>query len=157
MSSPSRSKTPAPEDPHGLVRSCRRLYTAIDALDAFASERLGIARNDLRCLNLLENGAVSAKTIAMALDLTTGSVTALLDRLEKKGLITRRPHPEDRRGVLIEATPKVFTELAPIYRHFATGLVALAGSYKASEAKAAARHLADVAAACERATEELKG
>jgi DNA-binding MarR family transcriptional regulator len=43
--------------------------------------------------------------IADRLLVTTASVTSLLDSLEKRGLIRRMPHPEDRRKLLIDITP----------------------------------------------------
>jgi DNA-binding MarR family transcriptional regulator len=42
--------------------------------------------------------------IAGRLLVTTASVTSLLDNLERRGLIRRLPHPEDRRKLLIETT-----------------------------------------------------
>lgn len=36
--------------------------------------------------------------------LTSGSMTSLVDRLEERNLVRRRPHPEDRRGVLLTLT-----------------------------------------------------
>lgn len=45
------------------------------------------------------------KVIADRLLVTTGSMTSLLDNLEKRGLIRRHPHPEDRRKLLIDITP----------------------------------------------------
>ena len=45
------------------------------------------------------------RVIAERLLVTTASVTSLLDNLEKRGLIRRLPHPEDRRKLLIEITP----------------------------------------------------
>jgi DNA-binding MarR family transcriptional regulator len=33
--------------------------------------------------------------------MTSGGMTAALDRLERKGLLARRPNPEDRRGSLV--------------------------------------------------------
>jgi DNA-binding MarR family transcriptional regulator len=45
------------------------------------------------------------KSLATKLDLENSSMTGLLDRLEKKNLIERRPDPEDRRGILIFLTP----------------------------------------------------
>lgn len=36
--------------------------------------------------------------------MTSGGMTARLDRLEKRGLIARRPNPEDRRGTLVSLT-----------------------------------------------------
>jgi len=43
--------------------------------------------------------------IAERLLVTTGSMTSLLDNLEKRGLISREPHPGDRRKLLIDITP----------------------------------------------------
>jgi DNA-binding MarR family transcriptional regulator len=37
---------------------------------------------------------------------TSGAMTARLDRLERAGLIARAPHPEDRRGILVQLTEK---------------------------------------------------
>lgn len=37
--------------------------------------------------------------------LSSGGMTARLDRLERAGLVARRPNPEDRRGVLVGLTP----------------------------------------------------
>ena len=42
--------------------------------------------------------------IAERLTVTTGSMTSLLDNLEKRGLVRRLPHPEDRRAY--EGTPR---------------------------------------------------
>jgi len=54
--------------------------------------------------------------IAERLVVTTGSMTSLLDNLEKRDLVRRLPHPEDRRKVLIEITPDaqvIVDELLP--------------------------------------------
>ena len=49
--------------------------------------------------------ALEPSVIAERLLVTTASMTSLLDNLEKRGLISRRPHPEDRRKLLIDITP----------------------------------------------------
>lgn len=49
------------------------------------------------------------KSLASKLDLENSSMTGLLDRLEKKDLIERRPDPHDRRGILIFLTPAGLT------------------------------------------------
>ncbi len=54
--------------------------------------------------------------IAERLLITTGSVTSLLDNLEKRDLIRRLPHPEDRRKLLVAITPaaqRIVDELLP--------------------------------------------
>ena len=61
-------------------------------------------------------GPLEPSVIAERLLITTGSVTSLLDNLEKRGLIRRLPHPEDRRKLLVEITPAaqaIVDELLP--------------------------------------------
>ena len=43
--------------------------------------------------------------IAQALAITVGGVSQAVDRLEKSGLLSRRPNPEDRRSSIVELTP----------------------------------------------------
>lgn len=132
-----------------VIAACRRLHAAIDALDQRAAETLDITRADLRCLNLLEDGPVSPTRIATTLRLTTGSVTALIDRLEGKGLVDRRRDPADRRGVLVSATPRVFATIGALYAQCTTVLTATIAAYPIREQRAAVRHLHDVAAGWE--------
>jgi DNA-binding MarR family transcriptional regulator len=51
---------------------------------------------------------MSAGDLAEASRLTTGAITAVIDRLERAGLARRVPDPADRRRVLVEATEKAF-------------------------------------------------
>ena len=48
--------------------------------------------------------ALEPGVIAERLLITSGSTTSLLDTLEKSGYVVRRPHPSDRRKVLVEIT-----------------------------------------------------
>jgi DNA-binding MarR family transcriptional regulator len=131
-----------------IVTACRALYAAIDRLDHEAAEAIGVSRSELRCLNLLEHGPCRPRDIAKALDLTTGSVTTMLDRLEQKGLIQRSQRQSDRRSILISATPEVFRQVGPVYRAVAQSLVATVGTYPDEEQTMAIRHLNDVTHAC---------
>ena len=61
----------------------------------------------------LEPGVVAERLI-----ITTGSMTSLLDTLERRGLITRTPHPEDRRKLLVDVTPAavaILNDLLPSF------------------------------------------
>lgn len=145
----------APEDSYGLVRACRRLHAAIDQLDDKTARLLQVSRNDLRCLNLLENGPVTPKSLASSLNLTSGSVTSLLDRLERKNFVRRIAHPQDRRALLVELQPKAFAEIGGIYRIFGEAVAALAEHYASPKAQQAVEHLCDVADVCERVTESI--
>jgi DNA-binding MarR family transcriptional regulator len=65
--------------------------------------RLGLNITDWECLSFLAiRGASSPTELARHTGLTTGSTTAMLDRLEKARFIRRKPNPRDRRGVLVE-------------------------------------------------------
>jgi DNA-binding MarR family transcriptional regulator len=46
-----------------------------------------------------------AGELAEAVLLSSGGMTARIDRMEAAGLVRRGPDPEDRRGVLVELTP----------------------------------------------------
>jgi DNA-binding MarR family transcriptional regulator len=130
------------------------LHAAIDALDQVAADMLGVSRNDLRCLNLLEQGPLTPSSIAQALRLTSGSVTALLDRLEAKGLVERSRDPSDRRGIRVSMTPIVFATVGRLYRSCAETLLETVAMYPSDEREAAVRHLSDAASAWERASSE---
>jgi DNA-binding MarR family transcriptional regulator len=83
-----------------------RYQAAVDDFDREAARLLGINETDLRCLEILLQDMPEATPRALAdrLGLTTGSVTTMLDRLEKAGYLTRSPHPGDRRKLIVRAT-----------------------------------------------------
>ncbi len=66
------------------------------------SERMGFNVTDMECLRLLFlKGIATPSELARYTGLTSGAATAMLDRLEKAGMIERRPNPDDRRGTLV--------------------------------------------------------
>jgi len=92
----------------------QQYQTAVDDFDRETARILGVNGTDVRCLELLimnSGDEVTPRDIAAHLNLTAGSVTTMLDRLERAGYVTRSRHGSDRRKVLVEATPRV-TELA---------------------------------------------
>lgn len=72
--------------------------------------RFGLQQGEFDVLaTLRRSGAPYALTpteLYEATMVTSGAMTARLDRLEKAGLIRRAPHPSDRRGVVVELTAK---------------------------------------------------
>jgi DNA-binding MarR family transcriptional regulator len=50
--------------------------------------------------------ALTPTALYEATMVTSGAMTARLDRLEKAGLILRGPHPNDRRGIVVQLTAK---------------------------------------------------
>jgi DNA-binding MarR family transcriptional regulator len=98
-------------------QAAREYGTANDAVDAAAAERLGINRTDIAVLDILdqEGGKTTAGKLAEASHLTTGAITAVVDRLEKKGYVRRARDKEDRRRVLVELTKKSRTATMELY------------------------------------------
>jgi DNA-binding MarR family transcriptional regulator len=80
---------------------------ATDEVDELLAEALGINRTDARCMDLLDqHGRMTAGELAEASRLTSGAITAVIDRLERAGIARRVPDPSDRRRVLVEPTEK---------------------------------------------------
>jgi DNA-binding MarR family transcriptional regulator len=67
------------------------------------AKKLDLNLTESLCLTILGIKSVSTPTeLARYIGLTTGSTTTLLDRLEKRSFIRRKPNPHDRRGVIVE-------------------------------------------------------
>ncbi len=107
----------------------RQIHGAMDRVDTAMAETLGINRSDLRCLyHLIENEASTPGEIAAAVGLTSGSVTAMLDRLEGQCLVVRIRSCADRRSVAISLLPEkrvmvagvMERKLSTIQDHFAS-------------------------------------
>ncbi|WP_234478496.1 MarR family winged helix-turn-helix transcriptional regulator [Streptomyces sp. MBT65] len=80
---------------------------AVDDFDRELARLMGVNETDLRCLEiLLSVPEITPRELSRRLGLTTGSVTTMLDRLEKLAYLTRTPHPDDRRKTLVRVTPE---------------------------------------------------
>jgi DNA-binding MarR family transcriptional regulator len=92
-----------------LSNEVRASQRATDVVDDLVCQLLGINRTDARCLDILDqHGSMSAGDLAQESRLSTGAITAVIDRLERAGLARRVPDPADRRRVLLELTPKAY-------------------------------------------------
>jgi DNA-binding MarR family transcriptional regulator len=87
------------------MEACRAFTSAVDLVNQIIAERMGVNRTDHRVLEILNRrGAMTAGDLAHAAHLTTGAVTAVVDRLEDVGYVRRVRDTDDRRRVLIEQT-----------------------------------------------------
>lgn len=90
-----------------LEREVRAGQTATDMVDQAAADLIGVNRTDARCLDILDRlGTITAGRLAEESGLTTGAVTAMIDRLEAAGYVRRVRDREDRRRVLVDLTPR---------------------------------------------------
>jgi len=94
----------------------RRRQAAADALEHAACDRLGINRTDARCVEIIDrHGGITAGQLAEESGLTTGSVTAMLDRMARDGYVRRVRDDRDRRRVTVELTERMKGLNAEIY------------------------------------------
>ena len=84
------------------------LWKAARAVEAQAEHsiaRFGIGRSDFGVLEaLLHRGPLSPKQLGEKVLLTSGSMTAAVDRLESRGLVQREDDAEDRRACIVRLT-----------------------------------------------------
>ena len=70
-------------------------------------ERTELGDSDFRVLEaLLHKGPLPVNTLGPKVWLTPGSISVAVDRLVKKGLVSRKGHPHDRRVRRVELTAK---------------------------------------------------
>jgi DNA-binding MarR family transcriptional regulator len=85
--------------------AARLHQNAYDRFEDAAAEYFGVNRTAMRCMDVLERvGRLTAGEVATQTGLSTGAVTALLDRLERAGYVRRVRDPADRRRVWVELT-----------------------------------------------------
>jgi MarR family 2-MHQ and catechol resistance regulon transcriptional repressor len=86
------------------------LMKAVQALLPHAAdsiEQTELGDSDFRVLEaLLHKGPLPVNTIGPKVWLTPGSISVAVDRLFKKGLVSRKDHPNDRRVRQVELTAK---------------------------------------------------
>ena len=90
-----------------MAASLQRFGLERDRMRGALASAAGISATDLDALEHLEaDGPLTQRDLGDRLSLTSGAITMLVDRLEQAGLVRRRPHPSDRRYVLVELSPQ---------------------------------------------------
>jgi DNA-binding MarR family transcriptional regulator len=99
-----------------LGADVRAQQNAVELIDEAACVLLGVNRTDGRCLDIIDqHGRITAGDLAKASGLSTGAVTAVLDRLEWSGHIRRVRDDLDRRRVYVEVTPETLSRMHELY------------------------------------------
>lgn len=82
----------------------RELSTMIVLSHSRIAEQMGLSGTDHKCLELAMRAKepLTAGQIAQLSGLSTGAVTGVIDRLERRGFVRRVRDPHDRRKVLVE-------------------------------------------------------
>ena len=123
------------------IRHVRRLsqhyaYHSLQMHEA-VGRKAGLPGTDHKYLGfLITKGAMTAGELATLTGLTTGAVTGLIDRLEKKKLVKRQFADNDRRKVFIEPnTENIMALLEPLYKEFRSNTEKLMATFSHKELK----------------------
>jgi DNA-binding MarR family transcriptional regulator len=85
----------------------RDLVLAVDAYRRAFADVLGLGVGEVLTLaDLGRQGPVPVSLLAARLGVSAPAGTALVDRMQTRGLAVRRPHPTDRRSTLVDLTPR---------------------------------------------------
>ena len=111
------------------------------------SASLGLGASDSQFLTLVQSrGPMTPGQLAAATGLTSGTVTGVIDRLEKVDLVGRERDPVDRRKVLVVPVPDAVERLAPLYAGHATMLRGVLSRRTVAELEVISAFLADILA-----------
>lgn len=125
-----------------IAMAVRRLDVLLSNMELDTCDRLGVSPGELLALaHLSLNGALGPTDLTRRLHMTTGAMTAMLDRLAEGGFIVREPHPTDRRRVRVRLTAtgrdRVFSQV----HEMADGIVAMNEEFSAAERCVVGRYL----------------
>jgi MarR family transcriptional regulator, 2-MHQ and catechol-resistance regulon repressor len=85
------------------------LWKTFRAIGEVARQRISgscLGDSDFRVLEaLLHKGPLPVNTIGSKVELTPGSISVAVDRLENRGLVKRKPGSDDRRVHMVHLTP----------------------------------------------------
>jgi DNA-binding MarR family transcriptional regulator len=99
-----------------LGNEVRAQQNGVELIDDAVCQLLGVNRTDGRCLDIIDqHDQTTAGELARASGLSTGAVTAVLDRLEAAGHIRRVRDELDRRRIYVEVTPETLERMHELY------------------------------------------
>ena len=124
---------------------------------ATVADLLDLHPTDYKALGILvRKGPLSAGEIARETGLATASVTNLIDRLERKGFVQRRPDPGDRRRIRVEPVHERLAGADDIFASSVRSLAELLDRYSDEELAVIADFLARNAARLRDETQKLE-
>ena len=124
------------------------------------AQQVGLNATDTKCVDLIGRGpadGVTAGWLSEQTGLTTGAITHILDRLERRGVIERTRDTEDRRRVFVRVRYETLEPLAPYYdaigasfgalsKHYTTEQLAVICDYMERASEVSERELAKLRA-----------
>lgn len=135
-----------------LLANLREVVRLSGEFERHLGRELAVGQTDLTAMqHLIESGPLSPSELARRLHVSTAAVSLLVDRLESVGHVSRSPHPEDRRMIVVvpaaASVARTADELLPLVRAVSD----LAAQLRPDELSVIERFLAGVVSAYEEA------
>ncbi len=140
-----------------MTARLQRFGLARDQMRSALASWAGISPTDLDALEHLEAaGPLTQRELGTRLALTSGAITMLVDRLERAGWVRRRPHPSDRRSVLVELSAQAADRAPAGLAAYHARIKAIAAGVPAAHQEAVASFLQAAAEAAAEAAADLR-
>ncbi len=113
------------------------------AFAAAMARRTGLGLSEMSALEHLQHahGGLTPTELGKRLSLSSGAITALVDRLERTGHVERRPNPADRRSSVVLPVPEGLEEAGRHLRPVAAELLEKSAELTDEERAAVGRYL----------------
>lgn len=133
MSKPTSKKINRSELLKQLWDLGRKMSTQTVFLHQAIAQSVGLNATDTKCIDLIlrsPGGSVTAGWLSEVTGLTTGAITHILDRLEKRQFVERVRDTQDRRKVLIRVRPESLEPLIPKYEAIGKAYMSMVKQYR---------------------------
>ena len=132
-----------------LNETLRRVASQLVLLSDTVAHCVGLHPTDLQCLDLLRlAGPTTASTLASRVGLTTGAMTAVIDRLERAGLVRRERVREDRRRVLVHVVEARVKPIVRLYQPLGRRVAAVDAGFSNDQLGIILAYLSGILEAC---------
>jgi DNA-binding MarR family transcriptional regulator len=142
----SKDKRKTSYIPEEVLELLQGQITAVLSLAAARARWTGLGLSEMIALEHLqrayrEGEGLTPTQLGRKLYMSSGTITALVDRLERAGYVERRPNPADRRSLVVVLRPEGLQEVAPQMRSLAAELLEVGGRMPDEERVVVGRYL----------------
>ena len=128
-----------------ILRATLRFIAGAVLHNHAVAQRVGLGASDSQLLSLLNvHGPLTPGRLAQMTGLTSGTVTGVIDRLERNGFVRRERDATDRRKVVVTPVPEAMTVLGEHYRAHGEQLAAVLATRDAAQLRVIADFLTDL-------------
>jgi|HubBroStandDraft_6_1064221.scaffolds.fasta_scaffold110273_2 DNA-binding MarR family transcriptional regulator len=137
----------------------RTVSTRTVFLHQAIAQQVGLNATDTKCIDLILRGpseGVTAGWLSEQTGLTTGAITHILDRLERRAFVERVRDTEDRRRVFVRVRLESLEPLGPLYEAIGKAFGDLAKRYTDKELEVICDYMERAAHTSERELTKLR-